>query len=501
MSVTKKHFGIVSQVDIAPENTLVLVGAALNGPSFVPFTLYEESDPFEVLGDCPLADAYLSAQRAGADRIVLYRINGSHAEAMIRFLEGTSQDVLRLRSVAASENYNDIQVVVFPDHLFVRNTDGTERSYFYDKYPTAYELAYAMNLDAEYGLLEFTAEAIDPHFSMNTITTGSMDVSFNGGSSDSHFIPDRADSADMAFVSGLLKDNLKKALFGEDPVDQNEKESNSDLGLLRFGVIALVDMFHDDDPEFTQLLGAFCLNKTKQHGIGCIGVVGTRPIFEEEDIPLEETVSVRIQEWLANAPMVPTPEEMYYVQVVVGDMEIPENNGVRPVSACYAYAATQASITYYAMMTNKSLGIGSLRYSLRKEDIATLTANGYTCIVPSVRRGFVPYRATTFTQEQFSLMSKPHHIRISQHISHVLSEGLDNLLGGNANLLNFKDLEEWTKEILDELVAEGVVREYTFKYQPTSTTELQLELSFVPHSEIESVYSITTISVPQGAIL
>lgn len=500
MAVTRKHFEIVSKIEIAPHNTLVLVGAALNGPSFVPFTLFEESNPYEVLGACPLADAYLSARRAGVDYIVLYRINGSHAEAKIKCLEGTPQDVLYLRSVAASETYNNIHVIAYPNHLFVKNTDGTQRSYFYNKYPTAYDLAYAINLDAEYGLIEFTAQAIVPDFPMSNLTTTAMDVAFTGGSSDSNYVPDRSGSADMDWVSSLLKEKLKVALFGEDVLDQDERMPNSELGFLHFGVIALVDMFHDDDPEFTEMLGSFCLNKTKVNGFGCIGVIGTKPIYEEDGVSMKDAVSARVQEWLAHGPAVPAPEAMNYVQVVVGDTQLPESNG-RVVSVAYAYAATQAAIPYYVMMTNKSIGIGSLRYTLGKEDVETLTAKGYICVVPSVRRGLVPYRATTFTSEKNSLLSKPHHIRISQFITYTISDGLDNLLGGNVRFLNLKDLTEWTKEVLDELVNEGVIRDYSFKYEPVSESELQLQLSFTPYSEIEAVYSVTTLSIPQGAII
>lgn len=499
MVATKRHFEIVQQVNVAPENTLVLVGAALDGPSFVPFTLFEDSDPYHVLGDCALADAYLTAKRSGCDNIILFRINGSHAEAIIRKIEGTPQDVLRLRSVSASDDSNNVHVVVYPDHLFVRSTDGSQRTYFFDKYPTAWELAYAINLDAEYGLIEFTAEALDSQFPTNQITSTPIDVPLVGGSSDSNYVPDRSGSADMEWVVGLLKDKLKVALFGEDVQDQNDRMPSGYLETLRFGVIALVDMFHDDDPEFVDLLGSFCMNKTKVSGYGCLGVIGTKPLFEDGNTPLNDLVHSRVQDWIANGPPSPTPEHLNYVQVVIGDTDLYESNG-RPVSASYAYAAAQASYPYHIMMTNKSIGIENLRYTIQKEDIETLNSNGYICIVPSVRRGFVPYRATSFSSESASVLSKPHHIRISQFISHSISEGLDNLIGGNVRFLKISDLNDWAKEMLDGFVNEGVIRDYTFRFELNSDVELEFYFTFTPYSEIQSVYTSTKIQVPQGAI-
>ena len=508
MTTNLSHFTLVNQVNVEPEYTVVLVGTAIDGPSNTPFTLNIDMDPYVALGDSPLADAYNAARQVGMESIVAYRLNGTHAEAVLKDKNGKA--VIKFRSVSASDIYNNIQMIVFPDHLFITSTQGESRSYFFDKYPKVTDLVYGINRDSYYGLLEFNAIELDEYYSLSNMVDAVTEVMFEGGSTEESLInhrdPSSDETTDPTVIVPLLKQRLESALFGDDPEDIEKRLPNNHLGILNYGVITLCDMYHDDDPELTELLGSFCLNKTKETDFGCIAVIGTKPIYPEvvdegETIDFNETVRTRVLELVSLSESIEETEAYKYIQVVVGDSIYPESNG-RYVSLAHAYAATQAQMPYYTMMTNKAIrGFGKLNYDISKEDIALLSSNGYTCIVPSIRRGFVPYYATSFSKDKDSTLQRPHNVRISQYVSRMLVDELDSLVGSNLVKLSIEDAIERAEEILVSLVTSKVVKDYDLDYELLDyNTVLNLSVSLTPFSEIKAVTSVATISFPQGVI-
>lgn len=502
------QFSLVNQVDTEPEHTVVLVGAALDGPSHSPFTLNENTNVYEALGQSPLADAYHSARKLGMRNIVAYRLNGAHSEALL--IDKLSYPVLKFRSICASDIYNETQLIVHPTHLYVVGVNGVARSYFFDKYKKAYELAYAMNRDAHYGLLDFNVEMLDEQYVLLNMVDTVTEVMFKGGESEEEFINSRdplsASPKDAATVVSLLKERLELSLFGEDPLDALERQPMSHLGALHCGVIALCDMYHDDDPELTEMLGSFCMNKTKEVGFGCIGVIGTKPIYspfadEGDVVDMDEVIHARVLELVSLSESLEDKEAYKYVQVVVGQTVYTESEE-SSISLAPAYAATQAQLPVETMMSNKAItGVGKLNSYLNKEDVALLTANGYICTVPSIRRGFVPFYATSYSKDKESLMAKPHLLRISQYVSRMLVEELDSLVGSNYATLSIKEAVKKAEEVLDELVAGKVIRSYELRYELLDrNTALNVEASLTTFSEVRAVNSIAIISFPQGVI-
>ncbi len=153
-------------------------------------------------------------------------------------------------------------------------------------------------------------------------------------------------------------------------------------------------------------------------------------------------------------------------------------------------------------MTNKTIaGLGKLTFEISKEDVALLSANGYTCIVPSIRRGFVPYYASSYSKDIESVVSRPHHLRISQYVSRILTEELDSLIGNMQTALSLEDAMKKATEILDGIVTDGIVREYSFSYELLeNNTVLNIDVSLTPFSEVRAVQSMATISYPQGVV-
>lgn len=499
----QSDFTIVNQIYTGQENTLVLVGTALDGPSNIPFVLGPDADHYQLLGTSPLADAANAAKRAGATKVVLYRLNGEHATASIKNSLGV--EIIRLRSVCASEKYNDIRIIIYSDYLYVIGTDSIPRSYFFDRYKTANELAYAINRDAFYGLLEFNADSLDDTYLLANMVSTAVETVFSGGLSESNLVTVRNPSASTFtsndYIFPALKTRLEKAFFGGDALDIQERQPNSNLGMLHCGVIAVCDMYHDDNPEFTEILASFCLNKQKETGSGCIGVIGTKPIYPDDVynlLDVEGYVSNLVSISEATVDM----EAYQCVQVVPGQVSYPESDE-EIVSLAYGYAATQAKFPYYTMMSNKPIhGLGKLNIEFSKEDIALLTANGYTCIVPSIRKGNVPYYSASYSKDKESIMSRPHNLRIAQYVSYMLTEELDSLIGYSHTALSIKDAIEKAQEILNSLVKNKIVKNYTMSYELLNrNTQLNIEVSLTTFSEIKAINSIATISFPQGVVV
>jgi hypothetical protein len=500
MSTTLKDFKIVNQVSIAPESTLVLVGTALDGPAFTPFTLYENISPYDALGFSPLAHAYNAARRAGSTRIIAYRINGVHATAIVKDVNGN--ELFSLKSVSASNAYNGIHVMLYPDHLFITNTDGNTYSYFFDKYPTVNDLVYGINRDAYYGLLEFNAELINQYAPMMNAVNTQTNIIFTNGDTESNLIRQRDPSSasyawDMSGVQGvsdinvLLKNKLQLALFGEDPDDVVARLPYGDLAILNFGVIVLADIFHDDDAEFTEMLGSFCLNKTNDFEAGCVGVIGTNNVYGTGDVHQKALDLVSLTTSLTDT------EAYKYVHVIVGHTTFPESS--ESISCAYTFGAMQVLLSYNTIMSNKQMyGIGKLNFQLDKEDVALLSSNGYTCIVPSIRRGFVPYYSTSYSKDKLSPTARPHNIRISQHITSAISQEVDSLIGSEYTTLSVSTAIDKAKSILADMQTQSVIRDYDIAYSLSdSNTSLDIEVSFTPVSEVTAISSITTLTFPR----
>jgi hypothetical protein len=481
-------------VNVAPETTVVLVGTALDGPANAPFVLYDNVDPYEALGFSPLAHAYSAARRAGANRIIGYRVNGVHATAIAKDTNG--QELFSLRSISANESYNQIHVVLYPDHLFIGGTDGRERNYFFDRYPTVRDLVYGINRDSYYGLLEFTAENINEYASTMNAVSDAMAVNFSGGNSESYLIhdrnPDSLSQTDTAHITSLLKEKLKVVLFGGDAADILERIPNGELATLEYGVIVLVDMFHNDDPEYTEMLGSFCMNKTNEYETGCVGVLGIQPWYTSDNIHQNVLDLVSLTQSLEDK------EAYKYVQVIVGDTVHPTTQGIY-ISTAYAFGAVQSLLPYNTMMSNKQIyGITKLNSEITKEDIALLSSNGYTCIVPSIRKGFVPYYSVSYSKNTTAASSRPHNIRISQHISSAISQEVDSLIGSEYTILSVKNAIGGAKELLNQLLAQGIIKDFTLDYSlADNNTSLSIQVAFTPVSEITAISSAVTITFPR----
>jgi hypothetical protein len=516
MKVTRARFNVVEEV-VSPENALVIVGAALDGPSNRPFTIDSGTPIEEIIGEGRLSQAYNLAYRAGTNTIIIYRINGEHAQAEVVYSDPEGLEdfvILQFTSVCANDYSNNIEVTFETDRLVVKDSEGLYRNYYYYMYPSAQILADAINMDSLYGLVEFTAYAVKPTFDMSSFKdVAPYKLPFTGGSSEAEIIPQRATGSNMPASINLLKERLAEALFGTDAEDQEQFNPNSTLGLMKYGLITLVDMFHDDEAEFSKMLANFCYQKSNFDGNSSVGVIGTRPIFN----PTKEALTEQYERLMDLAPLkdAEIPETAVgslldnpyaYLEIVVGDNYLSTvlNETPEPISLAYSYAATRALLPYSTPMTNKGIrGISEINEQKTKEDIANLFLNGYISIVSSVRKGYVPYMATTAVgTKSYPLLGLPHVVRIAHAIIDRIVDYLDTYIGEPSTPVSRKRIQEDLNTLALEFVTLEIIRSYSLAFEYSDNlTQMRVSLGVIPQSVVGSVTSSVTMPFSQGAII
>jgi hypothetical protein len=516
MTATQAQFEVVETV-ANPENTLILIGVAKDGPSHAPFALSSSADVIDIIGDCPLAHAYNLAYSTGVTSILLYRINGKHADATLTYIDtemGTREDVMSFHSVSANDDSNNITISAGDGRLVVSSSGGDIRNYYFADYPSATLLADALNIDAMYGLIEFTAKSLSHSFQMGLFDENHLyTAALQGADTEASVVVDRFTSEVPEEQLEQLESMLNVALFGEDITDQANFEPNSTLGLMDFGVACLVDMFHDDGAEYTKMLAKFCYNKFSTSHTGTIGVIGVKPLIDPTAESIHNLAMNLMQKKAGDLASSIGETEGYgeaspysHIQIVTGDVLISSVLAEAPklLSLAYSYAGTQAMLSHQTNMTNKSLrGAARINYSFSKEDIANLAANGYISIVSSVRKGLVPFSAVTAsTENKNSLLRYPHVVRTVHEIARRAVYYLDPYIGEASTSVSRSRAQARVFEFMNEYSRIGSIRSYDVKFSYNSNfTEMYVMIYFIPTSHAASVSSSVTIPFSKGGSL
>lgn len=529
MATSKAYFTIAMGPVEPPENTVVLIGTAMGGPVNTPFRLTSIAEPVEILGESPLNDAYEAAQKSGAKDIVLYRLNGTHAQRNIygdvydEYLgEMTSTLLLELVAVGAGESYNQIKINIASTTLTAYNHKGELlKEYYYQDYKNLGDLVYAMNIDAEYGALQFYSNCFAENLPSNLlygVAQGDVylkDVlTGQSGSDESHLITEREESLDE------LKDRLLTALYSDSDYDKGNYILNSELSMFDAGIFCLVDMFYDDKKDFDKILGTFCFKKSKEMSQGCLGVLGTKPIQnptpEKVEAFINDLILMRLNpikpgvsggDPLSDGIVLDFGHATWesHLQVVVGETVSHSLNGIDLITIplAYSYTGTQASLSPEVSATNKEIsGFDYLSYELAKEDVDSLLANGYISIISSIRRGFVPYAETTFVTNQKSPFSRPSSLRVVHYVTRRLSASLDTAIGTSSIPMTKRVLMEATQELVASILLPGMVKEYElgFEFKEENGLSMAIKLDITPLQEVKAITSFVKLPFIQGAM-
>lgn len=455
----------------------VIAGFAHNGPVNVPFIIKDDVHPLQVLGDCHLTDAYISVREQGVNPLVL-RLNGKHG---ITEVKKDGETVFLIKTVQAHDSVNNIRIRMEKDYMSVVGYD-TDRSYFYNEYKSVTALCEAINSDARYGLGEITAQAVQGGLSPVGLVATPYELFPEDGSSESNMVP-RLDGLDSSITLDAGLERLKEYLLDE---GTNSYSHTGELMSFTVDTILLPDFPYDVKPEVAELIGKYALSKTEEQGAFCSAVLGV----------MNEDVTKLIE--IGNKGK--TADYYAHVEVVIGREE--GTGEQKEIAIAPRYAATRYLLPIDNSATNKEIPhIRNLFSSFYKEDVARLSASGYTCIVPSIRKGYVAFKSVSFIENQKLISSRPHYNRASRFYADYLVSNFDSMIGDPISRLKLTTIEHDIRERVDKLKHVPIFKEVAYELEISGPDTIRIPILFAFYGEIETVQSTATYDTNRKAVV
>lgn len=481
MHYSKTHFVYAEEKQFDPFSTVLVVGPSLGGPLATPFSLHENADAETFLGDSPMLDAYKALQEQKVPNIILYRINGKHSTGII-INPITGVETIRLHSICAGEDMNNIVAYVFGNHIVIDETavGGMKREYSFDRYPTVDSLVDVINQDSIFGLVGVVAEKLSDA-PLKTDFESRVVVLLGQGMDDAWMCQDRWDYDWQDSDFQLMRTALETHLFEEDCI-------HPALGALQFNTCLLSGWFFEDDPYYLNRLEKFAVEKEEAGDMGCTMVVGVQPILE----PTPELIKAKEERLILFAQ-----KDFPHIQVVVGEGNYHVDG--RFVSGAYGYAGLLGANSYYESPTNKKIeGFLGLNYEIPRKGIASLSSNGYICIVPSIRKGFVPFYATSFSSTK-DLLYKPHILRTVQFLNYELQQQLGGFIGNPAQRKEQQQIQQVVRDLLESYAKKQWIRSYEHSISYGDSYRVaEINIGLIFYGEIERVNTNSTIFIARG---
>lgn len=493
-----------------PSNTrfFVLMGFALNGPVNTPFLIQEGADPYEVLGDCRLAENYLVAQQNGINPLII-RFNGSHGEVVLSHKE-RGKPFLRFKTIEAKDECNQISIRTFPTHMVIEGLNSRKTYYFKD-YTGSRDFGEAVERDLYLDGGEVEVEVLE-NYDLTTAFLRDTQYFFSGADDGYNYLMNH-DGTDADEMIQLQLDLLQERLLDIDPTDESYFYA-SELDIYPIDTILFTDIPYERAPiRLSEILGKFAESKTKDQSIHC-SVVLCSDLFADERVSylqfetgmdnyieqvsqLLECSSYNIYgehmirgEWIQydEEDLMSFERYLKHVEVVVG---IQENiDAVKEKMPCAAsYAAMRYNLPYHVSSTNKPLvGVNTL-YSnhLLKDEVANLSDNGYTLCVPSKTNGIVPYSTRSLHPHFNSFRTKPHYMRSVCLDVYRITRLFDEHIGDPTTLVLINSISENISSLLDEMKETPIYRNISVEFLEITQESIRFAITFELYGEIEAV--------------
>ena len=185
---------------------------------------------------------------------------------------------------------------------------------------------------------------------------------------------------------------------------------------------------------------------------------------------------------------------MQYLHVVVGEERVSDGS-IRAGSLHYLLLSIKSAFS--ATLSNKSLiYFSQLNTTLSKSLIANLQANGYICIVPSIRKKFVCAYVQNIAEKNGFLLENFNNQRLIGVISCDVKEILEKYIGGTKNSFQSSTVVKVLQEYLSQYVTSGTIASYEVglseDHQVQSRGLIQMRLAL--YNEIKEVKSNIQVS-------
>lgn len=481
--------------ELSPEGRLLLVGTSPYGIGGEAFYLKDNVEVQEALGDSELTEAYLDAENAGLsrDRILIYRLNGVGGSVAV-IEEGSEDPLFFVESIPHDETAAGITVLLEEEAVVILDELDTSmtRSYRYEDYETISLLVLSINRDADFGRCRVRARTnrdkrlSDCRFSVQALPMYQAD-------SEWMLVP--GEDTDMEWYMEEMGWRLKRAFLDDEDVAGEAYSAPCE-------VVCLVGIPMDLSEDIVSVMARYAEQKTEEDGVFVTVVGATRLIPGEVTEPgydvnedgdyIDELGNViehdpwgDKKQWLAELEsFMPTRDEsMRHIHVVVGQWLTP----VGERSVVSAFAATMAQKEAHISMTNKEiLGISNFIERLSKKELVRLESNGYTCIVPSVRRNVVAKKSLHFyTYETPTYQEKPNLLRFSSYIGRKLDVILSPYVG-EANSFDLDEMKRNIEGSLDE-VSEDILQSYEVEVTRPELDKVLVSVSMRVYGDVETI--------------
>ena len=391
-----------------PFGRTILIGMLENGPVGQPFTLSEENDPIDYLGNTPATLAAQGLLNAGItpESIIYYRLNGTSARYNYMLNEEKLFDIV---GISGHSRQNNVQVTFSPEGVTLRSNylesdmlsteENYLRTYRFDDYPYLSSLANAINQDAVLGLIDVIAREYKDVPTKGLFNTGIFNL--DGGSQDLAYIRPEVWDEDT-------KSQYYELFYNELLGEGYEGFSASNIIDIPAEILLFPDLEIDEYKEIAPLASYIAQQKTEEQHSMCYalfhtGVVPYNDTIDDiNDVHDGQYYDEELDEFVSYTPYV--SQEAYVEKLLslyTDDEQTYEYNrhlmivvGNQIIDPFRLYPWGDLAVAILMLQSKPSMGLSnkpltefSLDNVLTPSMFARLTAKGYTCIVPSIRKG------------------------------------------------------------------------------------------------------------------
>ncbi|MEX3713554.1 hypothetical protein ABFV99_14215 [Cytobacillus horneckiae] len=432
-----------------------------------------------------MAENVRMAREYGITPLIL-RLNGSHGEAEI-IHEESNLPVLQFKTLEAMDESNNIQIHMFPTHMIIEGNYSNHTYYFLD-YKRIDDLREAIKEDLYFGNGEVDVEVLN-YVPLEGIASTEQYIPFENADDGFNYMSSEDDSDPEEKIQMQL-DLLKENLIDDDGV---ESYFTGELSSFLIDTVLFTDIPYESAPEqLTSILGKFASSKTDEQTVFCSVVLGSDYFSEERySEENEDLYEEQVENLLSKSPYLSegVGNHLRHIEVVVGMQD--SIDARRPNMQC---ASTYACMRYsqddfYNSATNKQLfHINNLLGTeLKQDEVAKLSSSGYICIVPSIKKGFVPLSSKNL-YPQNSIHSKPHYLRSIHYDVRRVANYFDHYIGEPLPQSLLQNILSQIDSFIDFLIVENPFYQ-DIKMEVVEFTQsiLSLSISFELFGEIEAV--------------
>lgn len=473
---------------------IALVGYAADGPVGRPFTLVEGVDPEQVLGTCELAEAFRLALASGLayESIVLVRLNGEHGSESLLHSDGRA--LLRLASIGANDRDNGIVAMVMNGVLTIRREEGEgvvwARTYRLEDHGSVDALCVAIERERLLGFHEVQATVIE------NLQLGASDWM----------------EGERAFYTAMSEEFLSDPFIVSDEyaaeqfVERAGRYLIDEEGLLEGGqleveAIQFVGIRPDHDLRCLEIAGRIA-EQLSEGGIVTVAgfdasMLPSKVVLVDEDGIMEDgspTDDLLTEEGEAALRYDEARSRMSLLSgasiEASGDVFV--FYGRAQAEGFQVGVGTSALARFVQLMEdqelrNKPLDVPyAFPYELGKEELAWLEGSGYTCIVPSVRRGPVVHRLCRLHTYKEDMREDVTTRRLLSFMALDLEENLSEWIGS----LGGQQEEEISRRVEERLIAfqsRGWIRDARFSVESEGLERKIVNMELTLHGRVDRI--------------